>query len=400
MNESTEHSQTSQFALASFRLGVLAPLMLLLSGCVIVSLGLAAGADSSGFEDPGQSEGLGLSRGEVLFRVVAAVVALAAFVLAMQSLEDIRPGVGVNLSWQVVSVLVRVTLAALAGCFILGLGSSGVFQAEFLGLSLGEVLLVVCQALTVVAVLAAFVLAILGLEDIRRSAGKVKGRGWAVSGLVTATLAALTLVLWHGVAEPAFARQAIKLESSNNLKVLGLAMHEYHFNYGRFPPAVGRDPELGDRAQPYSWRVALLPLLGENELFSQYRRDEPWDSPANQALLARMPQVFAAPGRVRARDGLTHYQLLVGPGTAYEHPDLGPSLVIFSRGPGQTILAVEAADPVPWTKPEDLSYAPDGPMPKVGGLVGNGFHALFADGTVRWFTAEQEESALRTLVPE
>jgi hypothetical protein len=175
-------------------------------------------------------------------------------------------------------------------------------------------------------------------------------------------------------------------------------MNLYHDYYGHFPPAVLHDPALGDRGQPYSWRVALLPFLEEDNLFHQYRRDEPWDSPANKAVLARMPRVFALPGR-RAADSLTHYQVLVGPGTAFESPDWKVRLGDFLRGADQTILAVEAADPVPWTKPEDLSYTPDGPLPKVGGLVGKGFHALFADASVRWFEAEQQESALRTLVP-
>jgi prepilin-type processing-associated H-X9-DG protein len=188
------------------------------------------------------------------------------------------------------------------------------------------------------------------------------------------------------------------LESSNNLKELGLAMHRYYDYYGHFPPAVLRDPALGDQGQPYSWRVALLPFLGKDELYSQYRRDKAWDSPANKAVLARMPRVFAAPGDVRAADGLTHYQVLVGPGTAFERPDFRVRLGDFPRGASETILVVEAADPVPWTRPQDLPYAPDGPLPKVGGLVGNGFHALFADGSVRWIEAEQQERALRTLV--
>jgi prepilin-type processing-associated H-X9-DG protein len=172
----------------------------------------------------------------------------------------------------------------------------------------------------------------------------------------------------------------------------------YHDSYGGGPSAALRDPALGDRGQPYSWRVALLPFLGQGELFSQYRRDEPWDSPANKALLARMPRVYAMPGSVRAGDGFTHYQVLVGPGTAFERPDLRLRLGAFPRGAAETILIVEAADPVPWTKPEDLPYNPDGPMPKVGGLVGNGFHVIFADGHVRWIQAEEQESALRTLV--
>jgi hypothetical protein len=256
----------------------------------------------------------------------------------------------------------------------------------------------ICAGLAGLAALAALVFGILGLVDIRQGAGKVKGRAQAVSGLVTASLTLLPLMLVLVVVMLRVPRDR-KQESSDRLKVLGLAMLMYHDNYGHFPSAVLRDPALGDRGQPYSWRVALLPYLGEYELFSQYRRDEPWDSPANRAVLARMPGVFATPGDVRAADGFTHYQVLVGPGTAFERPDLRVRLGDFPRGASETILAVEAADPVPWTKPEDLPFAPDGPLPKVGGLVGNGFHAMFADGSVRWIEAEQQESALRTLVP-
>jgi hypothetical protein len=256
----------------------------------------------------------------------------------------------------------------------------------------------ICAGVAGIAAIAALVLGILGLVDIRQGAGKVRGRSEAITGLATGTLTLLTLMLVLVVAIFDLAGEK-KLESSNNLKQVGLAMHVYHEYYGHLPPAVLRDPGLGDRAQPYSWRVALLPALGENNLFSQNRRDEPWDSPANKALLARMPSVFALPGSTRAADGFTHYQLLVGPGTAFERPDLRVRLSDFPRGPEQTILVVEAADPVPWTKPEDLSYAPAGPLPKVGGLVGNGFHAMFADASVRWIEAEEREGALRTLVP-
>jgi Protein of unknown function (DUF1559) len=238
----------------------------------------------------------------------------------------------------------------LSGWCILGLaghvgpGVQGLTQDEVTGLFLGAI---ACQGIAVVAALAALVLGILGLVNIRRGAGKVDGRGRAVSGLVTATLTLLTLVVGYGVVALAVARETPKVESSNNLKELGLAMQNYHDAYGYLPPAVLRDQGLGDRGQPYSWRVALLPFLEEDELFSQYWRDEPWDSPANKALLARMPRVFASPGRVRAADGLTHYQVLVGPGTAFERPDLRVSLRDFPGGTEQTILVVEAAKPVP-----------------------------------------------------
>jgi hypothetical protein len=255
-----------------------------------------------------------------------------------------------------------------------------------------------CAVVAGLAAIAALVLGIRGLVDIRQGAGRVKGIGQAVTGLVTGALSLLPLMLVLVVAIFGLPRNK-KLESSKNLKALGLAMMIYHDSYRHFPPAVLHDTALGDRAQPYSWRVALLPIRGEDKLVSEYRRDAPWDNPANQAVLARMPRVFAAPGDVRAANGLTHYQVLVGPGTAFERPDLRVRLGDFTRGASETILVVEAADPVPWTKPEDLPFSPDGPLPKVGGLVGNGFHAVFADVTVRWFEAEQEEIALRTLVP-
>jgi hypothetical protein len=268
-------------------------------------------------------------------------------------------------------------------------------QAERNGTLLGAL---VCHGLAVLAAFFAFLLGISALVAIHWSASKIKGTGLAVSGLVTATLTVLPLVVVCCLVIYA-SIGAAKRESANNLKALGLAIHLYYEDHRRLPPAVLRDPRLGDRGQPYSWRVAILPYFGNEgrELFFQYRRDEPWDSPANKAVLDRMPRVFAAPGDARAAEGLTHYQVVVGPGTAFERLDSRLTLADFSRGAAQTILIVEAADPVPWTKPEDLPYTPDGPLPKVGGLVGNGFHAVFVNGDVRWIEAAQRES-LRTLV--
>ena len=294
------------------------------------------------------------------------------------------------------SLLARASLGlGAASLLMLVIHALCVLFPDSLLLPLGELF---WDGTVVVAALAAIGLGILGLVAVRQGAGKVGGRGQAVMGLVTATLTLLTPVVLFGLVPLILAWNAPKVESANNLKMLGIAMNIYHDCYGHFPPAVLHDPRLGDRAQPYSWRVALLPILEEDNLFHQYRRDEPWDSPDNKALLARMPRVFAAPGDARAADGFTHYQVLVGPGTAFERPDLRLRLGDFPRGTTQTILAVEAADPVPWTKPEDLPYTSDGPLPKVGGLVGNGFHAMFADASVRWIEAKRQENALRTLV--
>ena len=340
MNEITAQAQTSRFARNSHFWGVFSLLVLLICGCIV-----------------------------------------------FQAIHEARTGLQVWQSGPSGSIELQAIHETRTGPHVWQSGPVGIPR-----------LADICAGVAGLAALAAIVSGIRGLVDIRQGAGKVKGMSQAVSGLVTASLTLLTLLLVLVVPMLGVPGDN-KLESSNNLKELGLAMMFYVDDYGHLPPAVLRDPALADRGQPYSWRVALLPYLGEKELFSQYRRDEPWDSPANKAVLARMPRVFAAPGDVRAADGFTHYQVLVGPGTAFERPDLKVRLSDFTRGADQTILVVEATDPVPWTKPEDLSYTPDGPLPKVGGLVGNGFHAMFGDASVRWFEAEQRETTLRTLAP-
>jgi hypothetical protein len=47
-------------------------------------------------------------------------------------------------------------------------------------------------------------------------------------------------------------------------------------------------------------------------------------------------------------------------------------------------MAVEAAEPVAWTKPEGLSLAGGDSMPGLGGQFEEGFHALSCDG---WSTS-------------
>ena len=76
-------------------------------------------------------------------------------------------------------------------------------------------------------------------------------------------------------------------------------------------------------------------------------------------------------------------------------------------GAANTILVVEAAEPVPWTKPHDLAFlpanpwAPGGqgePLPRLGGLFERGYHALFCDGSVRFIRRGVREETLRLLI--
>jgi RNA polymerase sigma factor (sigma-70 family) len=145
-----------------------------------------------------------------------------------------------------------------------------------------------------------------------------------------------------------------------------------------------------------SWRVAILPFIEQDNLYRQFRLDEPWDSEHNKKLLARMPAVYAPPG---AKDGdRTYYQAIVGSGAAWEPRQEMRFPAAFPDGTSNTILVVEAANAVPWTKPEDLPYVPDQALPKFGGLFGGDFHALFADGAVHFLSGMADDANLRAAI--
>ncbi len=164
-------------------------------------------------------------------------------------------------------------------------------------------------------------------------------------------------------------------QSSNNLKTLAIAMHNYHDTYKRFPAAV----QLGPKGTPRSWRVTLLPFLDELEMYDQYRQEEPWDSPHNRQVTARMPDVFRAP--LDERDSQhTSYFVLSGPGAVFdEHKQTGFHHI--TDGTSNTIMLVESKQATHWAKPEDIAFEAEGPLPRVGGWYERVFGAALCDGS-------------------
>ncbi len=187
---------------------------------------------------------------------------------------------------------------------------------------------------------------------------------------------------------------AARKQSVTNLKKIVLAMHLYHDVMGTFPPAAVMD---NTKKQLLSWRVLLLPYLGEHDLFKQFKITEPWDSPHNRKLLAKIPKVYAPAGGKGGEPGTTYYQVFTGKGTAFEGIR-GLALPEFPDGTSNTLLVIEAGKPVPWTKPADLAYDPKKPLPKVGGLFADVIHIGMADGSVRTAEKGYRKSVLRLMI--
>jgi len=177
-----------------------------------------------------------------------------------------------------------------------------------------------------------------------------------------------------------------------NLKVLGISLHNYHDAYKHLPAPV----LLGkDKKTEYSWRVAMLPYLeGGGPLYETYRMDEPWNSQANQKILARRPKNLGA-GDVQSN--FSDYYVLTGPDTLFPGRQ-GLRYTDVTDGVSNTLMIVEARHEIPWTKPEDLPYAADKPIPKLGGIFPQGFHILFVDGSVRFVSHDVDQRVLRALI--
>lgn len=154
----------------------------------------------------------------------------------------------------------------------------------------------------------------------------------------------------------------------------------------------------GDDGQPlYSWRVLLLPYFEEQKLFDDFRLDEPWDSEHNHRLLDQMPKSYEVPWK-RCVDVPPHhtvYHVLVGPSTAFERDGLSLS-ADFPDGLENTLLFVEAGEPVPWTKPGEIAFNSEYPPQQLQGLFKDGFRACSADGAYRFIMNNNAHRVIRS----
>jgi hypothetical protein len=184
----------------------------------------------------------------------------------------------------------------------------------------------------------------------------------------------------------------LKERSILNLKQIGLAVHNYHSVFNHLPNNI-----LGADKKPLlSWRVQLLPYLEQNDLYREFKLDEPWDSEHNLKLLRKVPEVYRTGTEAKNSHG-TYYQGFAGADTVFP-PGQQLSMADITDGTANTILVVEGGTPVPWTKPVDLPYAADKPLPKLGGVFKDGTHTVLVDGSVFAIKRDCDEKLLRLAI--
>jgi len=195
---------------------------------------------------------------------------------------------------------------------------------------------------------------------------------------------------FKGLAEAA-GENARRHKVRNDLRMIALAMHNYHDMYKSFPPGATVDKN----GKPLlSWRVHILPFLEQNALYRKFKLDEPWDSEHNRKLVDQMPDIYAGFGS-SLREGKTSILGFAGSGGLFPKPGETVRIHDVKDGTSNTIMciAAPASQAVVWTKPDDLSITDAGLLTKVGASE---ILAAYCDGSVH---SIPKPSSLKGLLP-
>jgi Protein of unknown function (DUF1559) len=224
---------------------------------------------------------------------------------------------------------------------------------------------------------------------IERFKGVARGSHWTIENdklhaEIQASGSMASIGVLTGLLLPAVqsAREAARrASSSNNLKQLVLALHNYNETHKRLPRRAICD---ADGTPLLSWRVAILPFIEQGQLYNEFHLDEPWDSEHNQQLLEKMPPIFASP-RVANRPGHSNYIMPYGEDLPGSVQKLRFQDILDGTSNTIALVEVDTEYAVPWTAPEDLDLD-EYDLPDAFPQNGQGTNVALYDGSVRFIS--------------
>jgi hypothetical protein len=199
--------------------------------------------------------------------------------------------------------------------------------------------------------------------------------------------------LVKGIAESQ--KAAARRMKTMPLREIGLAFHNYHDIYNGFPSYCAPQSSPEDN-KGLSWRVYLLPLLGESALYEEFHLDEPWDSDHNKTLIERMPEIYECEGV--EKPGHTSYHVFTGESTPFGNEEpIGISSI--TDGTSNTVMVVQAGPDKAdvWTKPSGIEFNSEDPKAALGKLAET-FLILLCDGSVRDISSDIDDATLSRLI--
>ena len=189
----------------------------------------------------------------------------------------------------------------------------------------------------------------------------------------------------------------------NQLRLVGLACHEYQAEYGCLPPVVISD-ERGRSI--HSWRAMLLPWL-ESQGRTQppayvYTFNEPWFSPANRQAALDNANLFTMLVSTDDREVIQKSKLaaVIGAQTYWSPSGECRRLPLEANQDERHILLLEIPNLYgAWSQPNDVTLDEVLTLSKNQQFTPYGAYALYDDGSVTWFAPEAlTEANLRRLL--
>ena len=188
-------------------------------------------------------------------------------------------------------------------------------------------------------------------------------------------------------------------QSKNNLKQIGLAVHNSHDVYLSFP-SYGFNP--AKHPYPESWETKMLPFMEQGNLYNTIDFTVPWDHQKNKMYFETIVPAYINPAIPKKSAETDHYAL----------SHYSSNALLFARsekfgfrniedGTANTIMGGEISDNLPaWGKPgnwRDPRIGLKNPKKGFHGPYHTGTQFLMADGTVRTIPDDIDPKILKAL---
>ncbi len=193
----------------------------------------------------------------------------------------------------------------------------------------------------------------------------------------------------------------------NNLKHIGIGLHNFHHTYSQFPAAASGE-------LPHSWRIDLLPYIDHAPMQKEYNYDLRWNKEGNESIAKTKMKIFKCPSDryEPGPDGYptTAYVAVTGLNTIWPD-DEGGKIREITDGTSNTIMVVEACGQrIPWAEPRDVSFEDtptgvnlSGSKPNHSDGIASSYHlggarVLLGDGSVRFLSESTSPEVIHSLI--